>query len=655
MKTMSRMTDELTEALHSIKWTRIIDGLTPTSTFTIDPRLKEFTEIYAEAGYDGFEEMVRNSIYTIMKEKYVDIDVPSTFQDIKIKLEQDKILIHDITAAKHENTVVSFECTILASDVAKTYVKECKLVCPKCGYGFTVKCDHNRNIPYEVCANPSCRDARLLPDQDTLVTDNIQTVFLNEPLEEARNNTPIMFVGKIKGNSVGTVAVGQKKRVSGFFKTVFDPKKTEHNIIIDVAYLEDLGDVKLIKPTAKQLDKLKEEAKKPEFLDKLIGSFAPHIFGYKDIKKSLLLQLAGGVNGKRRGDINILLVGDPSMAKSELLKFGKKITQTSIYTNGKGTSAAGLTIGMVKLSDGTMVAQAGVLPLCNKGFAFIDEFDKMGRLDRSSMHEAMEQQTVSRAVAGVNLTLQAKTSILAAANPKFGKYDPAESLGENINVPPALLSRFDLIWLIKDKVDLHTDLAKATHILNTYSDDAKLGDVFLTPRELMAYINLVREQKPRLSVEIKKEILKIYEKMRQLSKEDESALAIGTRQLEALIRLSMAHAKLLFKPEADVEDVKVVKGILIEMYRDFGLDLEKGEFDQSLLTGITGKETKEQIANRVWAEVSDPNGDVAITDFMKSLAETSIYDETAAKKLFDNWDKNCVVRMNKDGSWRKIV
>ena len=231
-------------------------------------------------------------------------------------------------------------------------------------------------------------------------------------------NSPVMFVGKIKGNNVGTAFVGQKKRIIGLFKTVYDPKKTEHNVIIDVSYIEDLDDVKLVKPTEPELIKLKEESKKPDFIKKVVSSYAPHIYGYGDIKKSLLLQLAGGVNGKRRGDINILLVGDPSMAKSELLKFGKKITQTSIYTSGKGTSAAGLTIGMVKLSDGTMIAQAGVLPLCSGGFAFIDEFDKMNKLDRSSMHEAMEQQTVSRAVAGTQLTLPAKTSDIGSSKPK---------------------------------------------------------------------------------------------------------------------------------------------------------------------------------------------------------------------------------------------
>ncbi|MBF86341.1 MAG: hypothetical protein CL489_17945 [Acidobacteria bacterium] len=652
MKTESRMKDDLQERLQSPKWTDIIDTLTPTSTLTIDLRVSEFSDLFNEVGYAKFETMLRDVVFGIMKQKYLDVDVPSTFADIKIKPVFDKILMHDINA-KHENTLVNFDCLILAGDVAKTYIKECKLICPKCEYGFAVTCDYNRNLPLEFCPNPSCRSAKLIADPDTLVTEYIQTLFLQEPLDEARHNSPIMFVGKIKGNAVRTAFPGQRKKISGFFKTVYDSKKVEQDNIIDVAHLEDLDDVKLLKPTKEELKKLKDEAKKPDFLNRVIKSYAPHIYGYLEIKESLLLQLAGGVNGKRRGDINTLLVGDPSMAKSELLKFGKKITQTSIYTSGKGTSAAGLTIGMVKLSDGTMIAQAGVLPLCSGGFAFIDEFDKMNKLDRSSMHEAMEQQTVSRAVAGTNITLPAKTSILAAANPKFGKYDPTVSLGENINVPPALLSRFDLIWLIKDKVDARIDLAKASHILDSYSDDRKIEKPFLNTRELMSYVNYIREQKPKLSPQTRREILKIYEKMRTLSKEDESALAIGTRQLEALIRLSLAHAKLLFKDEADVEDVHAVKEILVDMFKTFGLDMDEGKFDQTLMTGVTGKETKEQVANRIWAEVSDANGDVMLPKFMFQLALADEFDESSAKKVFDRWDTNCLVRMNTNGTWRK--
>ena len=134
MKTESKMTDELVETLSAVKWTNIIDSLTPTSTFTVDPRLGVFSDIFMEAGCENFVVFLRNAIYTVMRQKYNDIDVPTTFADIKIKLEQDKILMHDISA-KHENTVVSFECTIIAAEIPKTYIKECKLECPKCGYG----------------------------------------------------------------------------------------------------------------------------------------------------------------------------------------------------------------------------------------------------------------------------------------------------------------------------------------------------------------------------------------------------------------------------------------------------------------------------------------------------------------------------------------
>ena len=143
-------------------------------------------------------------------------------------------------------------------------------------------------------------------------------------------------------------------------------------MFIDILSLSDVDDVDEILPSDEELVKIKEDIKEGEFIDKLVNSYAPHIYGYNNIKLSCLLQLVGGVESKKRADINILLVGDPSMAKSELLKYGKEVTQKSIYTSGKGTTSAGLTIGMVKLGDGRMVAQAGVLPICNNGFAFID-------------------------------------------------------------------------------------------------------------------------------------------------------------------------------------------------------------------------------------------------------------------------------------------
>ena len=282
-------------------------------------------------------------------------------------------------------------------------------------------------------------------------------MLLQEFMEDSVNNTPVIIEGLLTGDLVGSIFIGQKKRLTGVYRSIFNTKTNENTILIDIISEKDLENSCDIMLAEDELDVIKKLISQDNFFTKICSSFAPQIYGYEDIKKSILLQLVGGVGGLKRGDVNVLLVGDPSMAKSELLKFAKKITQKSIYTSGKGSSAAGLTIGLVKLDSGKHIAQAGVLPLCSGGFAFIDEFDKMNTIDRSGLHEAMEQQTVSIAKAGFRMTLPSKTAILAAANPKFGTYDIEESLATNIDVPPPLLSRFDLIFLIRDTINSADD------------------------------------------------------------------------------------------------------------------------------------------------------------------------------------------------------
>jgi replicative DNA helicase Mcm len=337
------------------------------------------------------------------------------------------------------------------------------------------------------------------------------------------------------------------------------------------------------------------------------------------------------------------------MAKSELLKYGKSITRKSIYTSGRGSTSAGLTIGMVKLSDGRMVAQAGVLPLCSGGYAFIDEFDKMNKDDRSSMHEAMEQQTVSIAKAGISLTLEAKTSIMAAANPKFGTYDNDLSLMDNINIPSPLLSRFDLIWLIRDTVNVTEDTLKANHILDGFDETEEKKDCRFSTRELSAFINESKKCTPKITKEVRDEIVKIYEKLRQTS---DNELNVGIRQLEALIRLSMAHAKLRFKEHVGLEDIKAVKNLLINMFDKFGIDLVKANTAQSTLIGSTGKMSKQQLYIHVWEQCKNKNGCVKTTDFFKRLADEGI-DDMTRQKLFGEWEKTNQIKAMADGTWKR--
>jgi replicative DNA helicase Mcm len=336
------------------------------------------------------------------------------------------------------------------------------------------------------------------------------------------------------------------------------------------------------------------------------------------------------------------------MAKSELLKYAKKITKKSIYTSGRGTSAAGLTIAVVKIND-RFVAQAGVLPLCNNGFAMIDEFDKMNKDDRSAMHEAMEQQTASVAKAGIVLTLPTKTTILAAANPKYGAYDPDSTLRDNVDIPVPLLSRFDLIWLIRDTVNVTEDMMKATHIIDSFeSTSTGKKECSLSEELLKKLLNLARQQSPRINDDVKNEIIKIYNQMRAVSSNDE--LPVGVRQLEALIRLSYALAKLRLKDFVELDDVLTVKSLIESMYNSFNLTMNSGN-RQTILTGTT-RQTKQQLADKIWSECEDENGSVNIIEFMKKLIENG-FEPMEAKKMFGNWERFNQIRLNSDGTYRK--
>ena len=335
------------------------------------------------------------------------------------------------------------------------------------------------------------------------------------------------------------------------------------------------------------------------------------------------------------------------MAKSELLKFAKTVTNRSIYTSGRGSSAAGLTIGMVKMDSGKFVAQAGVLPICDNGFAFIDEFDKMNKEDRSSMHEAMEQQTVSIAKAGIQMTLPTRTSILAAANPKYGMYDSDVTLRDNIDIPAPLLSRFDMIWLIKDRVHVTEDMEKANHILNSFTQ--KDISTYFDSEHLMSYLNYARKLKPVLLEESRSKLLNIYEKMRSASAQSE--MPVGTRQLEALVRLSMAYAKLNLREEVRISDIENIESLIKIMYEAFGQSLDTGSLQQQIF--FDKKNTKQHDALQIWNTCKDEEGNVRLLKFQKALVEAGL-QEDEAKRLIDGWEKNNVVKLNKDGSYKRI-
>merc|ERR1712194_636383 len=320
--------------------------------------------------------------------------------------------------------------------------------------------------------------------------------------------------------------------------------------------------------------------KKGSLYDSAAQSTAPEIFGHVDVKKALLLALVGSFTKtmkdgmKIRGDIHTLLMGDPGVAKSQLMRQACKIAPRSVYTTGKGSSGVGLTAAVVRdQATGEVSLEGGALVLADMGVCCIDEFDKTDENDRTSIHEVMEQQSISIAKAGITTTLNTRTTVLAAANPKFGRYNPFKSPVENVDLPPALLSRFDLIFLLLDTVDMDKDKQLALHVTkvhSSYMDTEEPAEVKPTGEEddilnlgfkpfdhqfMRTFIRRAKELEPMIDDALQQDIVNAYVSSREEEKSEKGKKSYTTpRSLLAILRLSQAHARCRFSEKVEKQD-----------------------------------------------------------------------------------------------------
>lgn len=552
------------------------------------------------------EELVKAAEIAIEK-----FDLPSTMKNFKVRFinlpESQNIMLGNIRS-NHIDKLLVVEGVVRQKSDVRPQVTTARFECPSCGNVISViqlekafkeptRCGCGRKGKFRLLSK------EFIDAQGIVLEESSEDL---EGGEQPKRMNIFLSRDLVSPMSEKKTNPGSRIRVAGILKEVpvelrSGAKATRFDLLIKSnsvqAVQEDYYDISISKEEEK---KIVELAKDPKCVHKLVHSVAPSIYGYDKIKEALIFQLVGGNRKKRsdgaitRGDMHVLLIGDPGAAKSQLLKRIALVAPKARYVSGKGVSGAGLTASVVKDElMGGWALEAGALVLANKGFCMIDEMDKMTPEDRSAMHEALEQQTVSISKANIQATLRCETTVLAAANPKFGRFDPYGIIAEQINLPPALINRFDLIFAIKDIPEKEKDSKIAGHILKLHQDPDVI-EPDLDTDFLKKYISYVRQKiRPTLTDGAIDELQRYYVEMRNSGSDDGGvkAVPISPRQLEALVRLSEASAKIRLATKVSRKDAKKGIELLHFSLSQIGIDPETGKIDiDRITTGISSSQ-----------------------------------------------------------------
>ncbi|RJQ20786.1 AAA family ATPase [Candidatus Woesearchaeota archaeon] len=559
------------------------------------------------------------------------------------------ILVRNIRS-NHLNKLLMFDGVVRNKSEVRPQMTAAKFECPSCGNNHVILQIDNKFQEPTRCSCGRKGKFRLV-SKELVDAQNMVLEEVPEQLEGGeqpkrmnvllRNDLVSPLTEKKTNPGARVLVVGQVKEVPIFLRT--GGQSTKFDLFIDANNLKPIEqdfDEMTIGP--EEMKQIRDLAKDPLLMKKIVNSMAPSIYGHEKTKEALALQLAGGVRKKRddgiitRGDIHILLVGDPGAAKSQLLKRMQHVAPKARYTTGKGASGAGLSAAVVKdeFLQGWSL-EAGALVLANKGLCCIDEMDKMSKEDGWAMHEALEQQSVTISKANIQASLRCETSVLAAANPKFGRFDPYDTIANQINMAPTLVNRFDLIFPVKDIPDSARDQKMASFILRMHKEDAQKPEV--DTKLLKKYFAYARQNCfPKLTDGAIEELQEYYLKMRASASGDGvKSVPISARQLEGLVRLAEATARLRLGDKVLKKDAKKAVELLDHCLRQIAMDEKTGTFDIDRIATDTPASSRNKIIamKEIITDLEMKVGkQIPVEDIMKAAAEKDI-EEAEAEEL----------------------
>ena len=601
---------------------------------------------------------------------------------VDVKLGQAHVRVQNISEtteireirADHRGTLISVQGIVRKATDVRPKVTTAAFECQRCGTLTRIpQAAGDFQEPHECQGCERQGPFRINYDQSEFV--DAQKLRVQESPEGLRGGeTPQNIDVNIEDDITGEVTAGDHVRVTGVLNLDQQETRGEKSPMFDV-YMdgvtveiedEQFEDMDITDEDKKEIVALSEQ---DDIYERMVDSIAPSIYGYREEKLAIILQLFSGVTkhlpdeSRIRGDLHMLLIGDPGTGKSQLLQYIREIAPRSVYTSGKGSSSAGLTAAAVRDDFGEgqqWTLEAGALVLADQGIAAVDELDKMRPEDRSAMHEALEQQSISISKAGINATLKSRCSLLGAANPKYGRFDQYESIAEQIDLEPALISRFDLIFTVTDKPDEEEDRNLAEHILttnyagelNTHRTETSASDYSqeevervtedVAPaieaellRKYVAYAK--RNVYPTMTEEAKSAIREFYVDLRSRGTDEDAPVPVTARKLEALVRLAEASARIRLSDTVEREDAERVIDIVRSTLESIGMDPETGELDADVIETGTSKTQRDRIKNlkTLIAEIEDEYDDGAPVDRVLERAEEAGMERSKAEHEID--------------------